>query len=402
VVAIGANAFAAADDWPQWRGPRRDGISRERGWLVGWSENAPPRVAWRASLGKGHSAVSVAGGRAYCLGWDGQQDTVYCFDAATGAVHWKDSYACEGILQWPGPRATPTIAGSSVYTLGQHGQLRAYDAASGKLRWAVVLPADYKPDVDYGFAWSPLVIGEKLILGVGRRGLAVATRDGSFAWGDDGQHGACVSPVPYEHGGRRGVIIVTTQPGRQSLSLVGVDPHDGTEQWRFDGWPEFWGAACVDPVFRGGRLFFSTSEQHRRCARFSIDGHTLREDWSHGELTCYTGGCVLLGDDLYAVSHRGILKCLDWNTGAVRWQRRGFDERGTLMAADGMLLIQTGASGELVIVQADPASYRELRRFQVFEGPGETYTVPVLANGRIYCRNYEGELVCLDVSRARQ
>ena len=113
------------DDWWQWRGPDRNGVCHEVNLLQHWNEGETPEVAWRASVGKGHSAVSVADGRAYTMGWDGSQDTVYCFDAATGKPIWSQSYPCETILQWPGPRSTPTFHDGAVFTLGRHGQLRA-------------------------------------------------------------------------------------------------------------------------------------------------------------------------------------------------------------------------------------------------------------------------------------
>jgi outer membrane protein assembly factor BamB len=403
VLAITA-APASADDWPQWRGPRRDGVSQEAGWLAGWSADRSPTVAWTVQVGRGHAAVSIADGRAYTAGWDGQQDTVWCLDAADGTVIWEQSYPCETIVQWPGPRATPTVHEGVVYTLGQHGQLHAWRADDGRPVWSVQLDGSYNPDVDYGTAWSPLVMGDLLILSAGSGGLALRLSDGSFAWGNDGQHGACASAVPYEHRGQPGVAVMTTNPGRESLDVIGVDPRTGDEQWRLRGWPEFWGAACVDPIIRDGRLFVTTSEQHRRCARFSIDGDASNgdapiEDWSNEDLACYTGGVVLLGDCLYAVNQRGILKCLDWETGRVLWQARGYDERGSLIASDSLLLIQTGASGELAVVRATPEGHEELRRMAVFTGNGDTFTAPVLSNSRIYCRSYAGEVVCLDVRK---
>ena len=190
----------AADDWPQWRGPDRNGISGETGWMNGWAQGSAPKVAWRAAVGKGHSAVSVRGGRAFTMGWDGEHDSVFCFDAVTGRLNWKQSYPCTTILQWPGPRATPTVDGDTVFTLGQHGQLRAWDTRTGQPRWQRDLPEDYNPDVDYGFAWSPLVEpagtgtddrdGDLLILNAGSRGLAIRARDGSIAWGADCKKGA--------------------------------------------------------------------------------------------------------------------------------------------------------------------------------------------------------------------
>jgi len=391
-----------ADDWPEWRGPQRDGTSRETGWLAAWPAGGAPKIAWRAAVGKGHSAVSVAGGRAFTVGWDGERDSVSCFDASTGRQIWKQSYPCKTIQQWPGPRATPTVDAGTVFTLGQHGQLRAWDARTGEPRWQRDLPDDYNPDVDYGFAWSPLIEGELLILNAGSRGLAIRTRDGSIAWGDDRVKAACVSAVPFVDDGRRGVLVVSVNADRSAVNLVGVDPRSGDEQWRFDGWRERWGAMAVDPIVRDGKVFITSAERYRQAARFTIipspDGGsvgTLRQDWSTPRVAGYTGGAVLLDGFIYLVDSNGILKCVAWDSGETKWNQRGFDARGTLVAADGKLLVQTGESGELIVVAADASGFRELRRMRVFEHDGRTFTAPVLANGRVYCRSYGGEVVCV-------
>jgi outer membrane protein assembly factor BamB len=392
-----SRGVSRADDWAQWRGPNRNGVSAETGWLAKWPADKPPKVAWRANVGKGHSAVSVANGRAYTMGWDGQRDGIFCFDTATGRLLWKQSYPCADIVQWSGPRATPTVDGDTVYTLGQHGQLLAWNALTGQSLWTLQLPESYQPDVDYGFAWSPLVQNDLLLLAAGKRGLALHKRDGTFAWGNDGQHGACASPVPYLHAGQRGVALITTEPGRDSVTLVGVDPQTGRELWRHGPWREKWGAACVDLLIADGKIFITTSEQYPRCARYSLRDGKLTEDWSNKSLNIYTGGCVLLNNHIYAVNRTGILKCLDWNTGAEKWAQRGFGGHGTLIAADGKLLVQSSQTGELIVVEATPHAYRELRRAKLFSGKPDTFTAPVLANGRLYCRSYEGEIVCLDL-----
>lgn len=397
ILLILLSVSTRADDWPQWRGSQRNGISRERVWLEHWPEGGSPKVAWRATVGKGHSAVSVANGRAYTMGWDGERDTVFCFDAATGNLLWKQSYPCETILQWPGPRATPTVHDGMVYTLGQHGQLRAWNAQTGEPGWKRDLPQDYNPDVDYGFAWSPLIEGDVLILNAGSRGLAMRLRDGAIAWGGDRQKGACVSAVPFTQDGRRGVLIVSINEARSAANLVGVDPSSGRELWRWNGWKEQWGAMGVDPVIHDGKVFLTSAQGYRQAARFTIGDKTLRQDWSTTRVAGYTGSAVLLGEHLYLVDSKGILKCVEWNTGKETWVQRGFDERGTLIAADGELLIQTGASGKLVIVAASPTGYHELRQTTVFDDKPETYTAAVLANARIYCRNYAGDVVCLQL-----
>ena len=282
-----------------------------------------------------------------------------------------------------------------VFTLGQHGQLRAWDAATGVPRWAVDLPKSYQPDADYGFAWSPLVVGELLILGTGGKGLALRKSDGAFAWGNDGKAGACVSPMPFTLDGVRGVAIVAMDPSRDHVSVVGVEAATGRELWRFGPWRERWGAACSDLLIHEGRAFLSTAEQHKLCAQFQFAPGPVRERWNNRKLSTYTGNVVLLDGNLYGVDKTGILKCLDWETGEERWAQRGFDEYGTLIASDGKLIVQAGKSGTLAIVEAAPSAYRELRRMKVFAEARETFTAPVLAKGRLYCRSYAGELVCL-------
>jgi outer membrane protein assembly factor BamB len=190
-------------------------------------------------------------------------------------------------------------------------------------------------------------------------------------------------------------LIVNINEARSEANLVGVDPNSGEELWRWNGWREQWGAMGVDPVFADGRFFLTSAQEHRQAARFAIDGKTLKQEWTTNRVAGYTGSAVLIDGYIYLVDSNGFLKCIDWNRGQEKWVERGFDERGTLMAADRKLIIQTGASGQLVIVAAEPDRYRELRRAQVFAANPDTFTVPVLAHGRCYCRSYAGEVVCL-------
>ena len=401
VCFIGA-AHLRAEDWPQWRWPTRNGHSPESNVLAGWPAGETPKTIWRAQVGSGHSAVSVANGRAYTLGWDGRQDTVWCFDAATGRELWRQSYESETIGQWSGPRATPTVNSGVVYTLGQHGQLRAWDAATGALRWKNDLARSYQPDKDYGFAWSPLIEGDLLLLGAGSRGLALSTKDGSVVWGGDEKPGACASPVPFTLGGKRGMALVTMSRGRDSATLVGVEVRTGAELWRSEPWPEKWGAICSDLVVANDGIFMTSAETHLLGARFRVSGAKLEPVWESPKMSSYTGNAVLVGQQLCLVTKAGLLKSVDWKTGREIWYHRGFGTYGALIAADGKLFVQSSTSGELVVVDASAERYTELRRMQPFTGKGETFTAPSLANGRLYCRSYAGEVVCLQVGSTAQ
>jgi len=400
LILLSLTLHAAAADWPQWRGPQRTGVTTEKLSLDAWPPGKEPRVAWRTDIGKGHPNVIVIGDRLYTMGWDGKQDTVLCLSAAGGEVIWKQSYPCDTIVQWPGPRATAVISNGVLFTLGQHGQLRAWDATTGQPKWKVDLSKNYEPDVDYGFAWSPLIEGDLLILPAGSRGLAVRTKDGSFAWGTDEKRGACASATPFEHNGKRGVAVITTSDDRNSSNLIGIDPKTGKELWRYGPWKEKWGAVCVDLIVNGGKVFVTSSEQFKQCARYSVVGNTLKQDWTHGKFSSYTGAIVLIDGHLYGVDTKrsGTLKCIDFSSGEEKWSQHSFGDHASLIAADGKLLIQSSESGELVIAEASPTAYKELRRAKVFKGNGKTFTAPVYANGRIYCRSYAGELVCVEVA----
>ncbi len=403
-LALGVPLFpliAHGDDWPQWRGPMRNGQSGERDVLATWPAKTGPKVLWRAQVGKGHSAVSVAGGLAYTMGWDGERDTVFCFDAVTGREVWKQSYPCATIVRWPGPRATPTVAGGAVYTLGQHGQLRAWDAKTGAPRWSVDLAPTYKPDPDYGCPWSPLIEGDLLILGAGSRGMALRTKDGTSAWGADEKAGACSSPVPFDLGGKHGVALVTMNAARDATTFVGLDPQTGTLLWQSAPWPEKYGAVCNDLLVAEGSVFVASAETYNRGARFRIVGDKLEPVWDSPKLSTYTGNALLVGGRLFNVSKAGLLKCLDWATGEEIWAERGFSGFGTVIAADGKIFVTRSSNGRVSVIDSAASAFGELRKFEPFTGKGETFTAPVLANGRLYCRSYEGEVVCLQIGAVR-
>ncbi len=397
VLAVLVWALPAAD-WPHWRGPKHDGTTTETNWLAHWPTNQTPKVAWRTQVGRGHSAVSVRAGRAFTVGWDGARDTVFCFDASSGKLLWKQSHPCRNIVQWSGPRATPAVDDTSVFTLSQHGLLAAWSVKDGALKWKHQFPGEMQPDDDYGFAWSPVLTGEFVVLNGGPGGIALRRESGEIAWGNERGKGACASPAPFDVGGTRGLALVLVPPDRDSALLMGVDAVTGRELWRSPPWREKWGALCADLLVSEGRVFVTSAEQHNRCARFRIEGNRLVEEWSNTRLASYTGNIVLLGAHLHGVNKAGLLKCLDWATGEERWAERGFGSHGTLIAADGLLLVQNSDTGELVVLKPNPSRCEELRRTKVFSNAPKSFTAPVLADGRIYARCYQGEVVCVDLT----
>ncbi|HTE20864.1 MAG TPA: PQQ-binding-like beta-propeller repeat protein [Armatimonadota bacterium] len=381
LVSAGIVTSALAADWPQWRGPQRNGVSAERGWKTQWPATGPKEV-WTADVGKGFSSVAVANGRLYTMGNSRDRDTVYCLDARTGKTLWTHTYTCAA-GDYGGPRATPTVDGSVVYTLSREGHAFALDAATGKGRWGRDLRkvASAGPP-QWGFAGSPLVEGGRIIYNVGSAGVAL-DGGGQVVWKSSGTSGYA-SPVSYNLGGQRGVALFSES------SVIGVNPADGRRLWSHR-WNTSYGVNAADPIPIGDTLFIS-SNYGKGCALLSLGGGQPSVVWQNRNMRNHFNASVRVGDSLYG-NDENTLKCIDVKTGAERWRSRGIG-KGGLIASDGKLIVLT-ERGELTVVQATPEKYTELARAKVLNGT--SWTHPVLSNGFIYCRSHEGKLVCLDV-----
>jgi outer membrane protein assembly factor BamB len=378
------------EDWPRYRGPNLNGISTESGWSVDWPATGPKQL-WKANVGIGFSSISVADGRAYTVGNEKDRDTIYCFDAATGREVWKHSYVCklnpkayEG-----GPSATPTIEDGRVYTLSKDGEAFCLQAADGKVVWSAHLGRDLKAKVPgWGFASSPVIVDNAVYLNVGTRGTALDKATGKVLWTTGDQAAGYSSLVPATFGGTKALVLFTAQ------SVAAVDPATGRELWSHP-WKTSYDVNAAEPIVSGDKVFISSGYNHG-AALLRIGGGKPEVIWENKEMRNQHNSSVLIDDALYGFDgdNNSELKCLDFNTGKVRWSEKGLG-KGTLMAADGKLIVLS-EKGELVIAAADPTAFKPLARWQVMGG--KCWTVPVLSNGRIYCRNARGDLVCVDVS----
>ena len=394
VLATMLTFSALANDWPQWRGPNRDGISTETGLLAAWPEGGP-KVLWQENVGQGYSSVAVVGDRLYTMGntegFVKTSDLVSCLDAKTGKLIWKYTYASKP-GSYPGPRATPTVDAGFVYTLGRHGDLVCLAAEDGTLRWE----KDVRKEFDigdeprtWGLCCSPLIVGDSLILDLGKV-LVMNKNTGELvcSLGDDAP--AFSSSMAFTVGGKQ-YVTSFNQHG-----LVCYDLAARKEAGRH-AWQSKWLANSATPVIDGNRIFI-TSGYDRGCALLALTPKGLEPAYenTHVSSECSTG--ILLNGHIYAVTgvqgRRGSLKCLDFSTGEVKWESGEFRVGGGLMLADGKFF-QLQGKGELVMAEATPEAYRELGRAEVLTG--YCWTMPVLSDGRLYCRNSNGDLVCLDV-----
>ncbi len=396
LVSLAAStASLPATDWPRWRGPDLNGISPEKGWSVAWPKEGPKQL-WKANIGTGFSSMAVAGGRVFALGNRNNEDTVYCFDAVTGRENWKHSYAepLDPKYYEGGPSATPTADGGNVYTFSRAGLLFCFEAATGKIVWqknvAQELGLDTAKGDYWGFAGSPLVEGDLLILNAGAAGVALDKATGKVAWHNGKDACGYATPVPFDNDGKRAIALFAAK------AVVAVEPKTGRELWQFP-WKTSYDVNAADPIFSGNSMFVS-SGYRSGGAVVKRDGGTFTTVWKNQNMHNQMSPSVLIGGHLYGCSGQngkgGDLRCVDWQTGDVKWKEASAG-LGALMAADGKLIV-LGEKGELIVAEATPDAFKPLARAQVTGG--KCWTAPVLANGRIYCRSAKGDLVCVDVS----
>lgn len=382
-AAVAVLSRSEAADWPQWRGPQRNGVSQEAG-LKPWSAGGPRRL-WSAQIGEGYASVSVVKNRVYAMGNSGGRDTVFCLDANSGKVLWKHSYR-QGAGDYGGPRSTPAVDGSVVYTLSRDGIACSLGSADGRVIWQKDLRRELGLEVpQWGFAGSPLVHAGKIIYNLGTSGVALDGR-GKVVWKSGRGKSGYASPVPYSIGGQKGVALFTAN------SLAGVDPNTGRVLWQHP-WQTSYDVNAADPVIAGETIFIS-SNYGRGCALLRLAGGRPQVVWENRNMRNHFNSSVYAARAYYG-NDENTLKCLDAATGAEKWRMRGGLGKGGLMVAGGKLLVLT-ERGELILANATPAGYQELSRTRVMGGT--CWTHPVFANGKIYCRNHEGELVCLSAS----
>ncbi len=394
-LVIGLAAPGRAEDWPQWLGPDRSGISKEKGWRSTFGADGPTML-WKTRVGAGYSSVAVSKGRLYTLGNTSDTDTLLCLNAQTGSLIWQHTYACSAtaprkvVKLYPGTRCTPTVAGGRVLSFSRDGRLFCLGAADGKLLWSVDVrgKAIGAKTPSWGFACSPLVLGERVILDAGPI-VALEAATGKLAWKTEAYRAAYSSPVALSLDGR-GCIATLNGAG-----LTVVAASDGGEVLLYP-FAFLWIDNCVTPIVSGRRCFISAGERPG-SALIELGKDKAVEVWRNSNMLNLSTNSVLFEGHLYGFHGAAVgpksLRCVEFETGRKKWNTRSLRE-GALIIADGKL-IAIGGKGDLVIAEASPAGLKPLTRKKVLTGT--CWTVPVLANGMIYCRNAAGELVCLDV-----
>jgi outer membrane protein assembly factor BamB len=377
----------APDDWPQWRGPNRDGVSAERGLLKEWPSGGPP-LAWKAGgAGQGYSSFSTANGRLYTLGARGGTEYVMAFDVATGKKMWEVEHGRRfSNDRGDGPRATPTIEGDKLYAFGASGDLSAMEAATGKVLWRInVLKEFGGQNITWGLSESPLVLSDRILVNAGAPGasiVAVKKSDGSVIWKSQRDEAGYSSAILQDVGGVRQAVYFTGQ------RALGVNVDSGQLLWSY-GKVANNTANIATPIVRGNRVFLS-SAYGTGAALLEMTpnkgGIGAREVYFTHDMRNHHASCVLIGDYLYGFSD-SILTAMQFDTGKVAWRDRSVG-KGSVVFADDRLYLYS-ENGVVGLAEANPSGYREHGRFEFRAGRLPTWSHPVVSGGKLFIRDQD-------------
>jgi outer membrane protein assembly factor BamB len=374
----------SAANWPQWRGPNRDGISKETGLLKQWAADGPPLV-WKAKgAGRGYSSFSISDGKIYTMGLRGDREFVLAFDVATGKETWATAHGSAFHNdRGDGPRGTPTVDGDRIYALGGNGDLSALEARTGKVVWSKnVLKEFGGSNIQWGISESPLVMGNKLLVNAGGPGASIVAlnkADGSVIWKSQSDEAGYSSAIPLEVNGVTQVVFFTAK------RALGLDLRDGRLLWEYAK-PANDTANVATPIVRANRVFFSSYYGTGGGVVEITTDNKAQEIWFSKDMQNHHSSSVLIGDYLYGFSN-AILTAMRFDNGEIAWRDRSVG-KGSLVYADGHLYCFS-ENGVVGLVEATPAGYKEKGRFRMAQGSLPTWTHPVVAGGRLYLRDQD-------------
>lgn len=403
ILAAGSSSLLAGKpgDWPQWRGPNRDGISRESGLLKEWPESGPS-VVWKIdSVGEGYSSPSIVDGRIFIQGNVDGEGRVLCLDEADGSVIWSIHPPTETKLykhgKGNGARGTPTVDNGLVYVEGGGGDLTCLKAESGEVVWSSHLKDDFGGGVPgWGFSESPLVDGGNLIVTPGGSGgtvVALNKLTGEVVWrSEDVKDKAhyCSAIVIESHGVRQ-IVTFTGGVGNKRNPgapprVVGLDAQTGDLLWSYEKSANRT-ANVSSPLYQNNAVFsasaYGTGGGLARLTK-TASGFVAEPEYFETKIQNHHGGMVLVDGHIYGTGSNSLI-CMNFETGEIVWQDRSAG-KGSITYADGHLYLY-GEKNKVALVEANPNEYVEKGFFEVEKLDFPTWTHPVVANGRLYLRD---------------
>lgn len=405
-LALSAAPSVLAGDWGQFRGPARDGISKEKGLLQEWPAGGPKLIWKNEGVQFGFGAPSVSNGRVFLISNEGlNNEFLQAFDAKDGSRIWTCPLGKVGRPDqqpsYPGSRTTPTVDGNSVYAMGSDGDLVCAETATGKVRWKRSMRETYGARLGtWAISESPLLDGDKLVVTPGgpeATVVALNKANGELIWktaAPESDEAAYASALIHEIGGVRQYVQFLGK------GVAGLDAKTGQILWRYTRTAQKSPANIPTPVVRGEYVYTASGLGGCGLVKVKAEGgkFTPEEVYFAQRLPNAIGGSVLIGDYLYGTGGAGLM-CVEFMTGTVKWIERGVGA-GSILFADGRLYIH-GESGATALVEPSPEGYKEKGRIEASEvagrGNNKAWAYPAIANGRLYLREL-GTLWCYDIA----
>jgi outer membrane protein assembly factor BamB len=388
-AACGADP-ASDEDWPRWRGPRGDGIVR----LASPPQKLPAQATelWKATVGKGYSSPVASQGRVYLFHLVESRDVLTCYDAAKGTVLWEQSYEGGYTGSYAGTRASPVIDADRIYTYGGNGDLVARQLADGKQMWRInVLKDTSGKNQQWGTASNPLIDGDTFYVQGGLGGAAAVAVDkatGAYRWKSQARGGSYASPILVEVDKTRQLVCLANK------AVHGMDAATGKTLWE-QPWETEYDVNAATPIHRDGHVFITTDYQ-KGCMMLKVSATGATKLWQSDELQCRFQPPILDGDHLYANSE-GLLKCITWPDGKLKWCARD----GAMLGAGGSVvrfadkLLLLSERGKLTLGKATPEGWEKIGQLALIDGR-EVWATPLIHQGRLYARGPES-LVCVQL-----
>lgn len=400
----------SAADWPQWRGPDRSGVSKESGLLKQWPSGGP-KLVWQVDdLGDGYSTPVVVGTRIYFLSNTGMDNEfVQARSTVDGKVIWTTRIGNVGNPNqnppYPKARSTPTIDGNYLYAFGSDGDIACLETKTGKIRWTKNVRKEFAGQPgEWAYAESPLVDGDVVVVtpgGAEATMVALNKKTGALVWKSaipNGEPAGYASAIVVQAAGRKQYVQLL------SKGMVGVDAKTGQFLWRYADVAKG-PAQYFTPVARGEQVYGGALGVGGGMVQLTAtqNGVSAEQVYFKRGLPNGIGGALVIGNYLYGTDVMQKLLAVEFTTGKVLWEKENFGW-GSVAAADGLLFVHL-ISGEIALVEATPAGFRDKGRFappnqpkkkQVGQYPEGAFAYPVIANGRLYIRDL-GTLWAYDV-----
>lgn len=392
-VCLGSLGWSA--NWPQFRGPHRDGKSSETGLLQAWAEGGPPLVWEVDGLGDGYSSAAIAHGLVYTTGMLEGQGYVFAFDMH-GKLKWKVCYGPEWNRSYRAARCTPTVEQERLYLMSGLGVVSCLDSRTGDVFWSFnAFDASQGKFPLWGMSENLLVDGDKVICSPGGKSasvIALHKQTGELVWAcrELSQESTYCNPSVFDWGGRR--IIATMLRD----SVVGLDADTGRLLWR-DELEDYHtdrkrSVNANAPIFHAGRIHTTSGYNNGGAMlQLSSDGTQIQRLWTDTVLDVHHGGVILHEGYLYGSNwtsnSRGNWACIRWGDGQKMYDARWDGNKGSIIYADNRLYCYNEKSGDVALVVPTPDEFRIVSSFRVTKGKGPFWAHPAIAHGRLYIRH---------------